>query len=384
MARAEPKALLERIEEARGSRVIVYVTGDRHPTPAQVGDDAIRPLYDHLREVGSTESLDLIIYSRGGDIDVPWRVATALRTAATRWNVLIPFRANSAATLLALGADEIVMGRQAELGPIDPIMNFTRLMSQPGGPTAVTQESVNVEDIMAYLRFAKERAGLEAQEALSASLGKLADRLDPVSLGNVYRTHSHIREVASRMILSRAEPPDADVTSKIVQTLAEQTYAHGHAIGRSAAADIGLPVLDAPDELEAILWELLEDYESELKLRQPIDPAEVVQNTDRYREAATIAMIESTWGRSSFDGEIEVRAVRQMPPNLQVSVNLNLQVPANFNPGAQQALQQFLATSQQAIVQQAQAAVQQALRDQAPVGNIEVGFRGGAWRFVGD
>ena len=44
----------------------------------------------------------------GGAIDVPWRIATALRAAADEWNMLIPFRANSAATLLALGADEIV------------------------------------------------------------------------------------------------------------------------------------------------------------------------------------------------------------------------------------------------------------------------------------
>lgn len=382
MARPERKALIESFEQARGSRVIVYITGDRQPTNALIGDDALRPLYDHLREIDTAERLDLFIYSRGGDIDVPWRIATALRATAPEWNVLIPFRANSAATLLAIGADQIVMGRQAELGPIDPIMNFTRVMSQPGSPPTLAQESVNVEDIMAYLRFAKERAGLEAQEALTASLGKLADRLDPVLLGNVYRTHSHIREVASRMITSRAKPPDADVTAKIVETLAEKTYAHGHAIGRSAAADIGLPVLDAPAELESGLWELLEEYEELMKLREPIDPAEVTKTTDHFREPATIAMIETTWGASSFSGEIEVQATRQMPQNLQVAVNLNLQLPAGLNPAAQQALQQFLQAAQQAVVQQSHDAVQEALKAQAPISKIDVGFRGGAWRFA--
>lgn len=384
MARPERKTLIERIEKARGSRVVVYATGDRHPTGAQIGDDAIRPLYDHLREIGSTDKLDLVVYSRGGDIDVPWRIATALRSIAPQWGVLIPFRANSAATLLALGADEIAMGRQAELGPIDPIMNFTRVMSQPGGPATVQQESVNVEDIMAYLRFARERGGLEAQEALSASLGKLADRLDPVLLGNIYRTHSHIREVANRMISSRAEPPGADVTSKIVETLAEKTYAHGHAIGRVAAAEIGLPVIEAPIELDGLLWDLLTEYEELMKLRDPIDPAVLIRSADEHREAATIAVIETSWGTSSFNGEIEVRATRQMPQNLQVAVNLNLQMPPNINPAAQAALQQFLAAAQQEIVQQAHDAVQQALKQQAPVGNIEVAFRGGRWEFVAD
>jgi Serine dehydrogenase proteinase len=382
VARAERKTLIEQIEETRTSRVVVYATGDRHPTAAQIGDDAIRPLYDHLREIGTTDKLDLMIYSRGGDIDVPWRIATAFRSIAPNWSVLIPFRANSAATLLALGADEIVMGPQAELGPIDPIMNITRVMAQPRGPATVQQESVNVEDIMAYLRFARERGGLEAQEALSASLGKLADRLDPVALGNVYRTHSHIREVANRMISSRAEPPEADVTSKIVETLAEKTYAHGHAIGRAAAVELGLPVVEASTDLDALLWDLLGEYEDLMKLRDPMDPAVLIRSSDEHREAATIAVIESAWGTSSFNGEVEVRATRAMPQNLQVAVNLNLQVPPDLPPASQQAIQQFLAASQQAIVQQAQQAVQDALKQQAPVTNIEVGFRGGKWEFA--
>jgi hypothetical protein len=243
------RRLIASLEEARGSRVVVYVTGDRMPAAAQIGDDALRPLYDHLREIGHAEKLDLVIYSRGGNIDFPWRIATALRSASDRWNLLVPFRANSAATLLALGADEIVMGPHGECGPIDPIMDITRLVDQPGNGKTMVQDTVNVEDIMAYLRFARERAGLETQGALSSSLGKLADRLDPVSLGNAYRTHSHIRDLATRMINSRAEPPGMDVIEKIVKTLAEQTYAHGHAIGRTAASNLGLPVTDAVDDV---------------------------------------------------------------------------------------------------------------------------------------
>ena len=111
MPRAKRKALVEQIEDLRGSRVLCYVTGDRAPALAQIGDDAIRPMYERLREIGQANKLDFFLYSRGGAVDVPWRIVTALRTAAQDWSVLIPFRANSAATLLALGADEIVMGR---------------------------------------------------------------------------------------------------------------------------------------------------------------------------------------------------------------------------------------------------------------------------------
>src|SRR5438105_7616315 len=159
LGRTERRAILRRIGELRDSTVLAYVTSDRAPVPAQIGDDAVRPLYDHLRAFDRVGKLDVFIYSRGGAIDVPWRMVTAFRQTSTKqWSVLVPYRANSAATLIAIGADAIVLGRQGELGPIDPILMLQRTTQQPGGPPTVSQENVNVEDVMAYLRFVKERA----------------------------------------------------------------------------------------------------------------------------------------------------------------------------------------------------------------------------------
>jgi ClpP class serine protease len=262
MGRDERREIIEKIEGLRGSRVLAYVTGDRAPIAAQIGDDAVRPIYDHLREMGHVERLDLFLYSRGGAIDIPWRKVTALRAVAGEWNALIPFRANSAATLLALGADKIVMGPQGELGPIDPIMNIQRVVSGPGGGEGTfVQESINVEDVMAYIKFVKDRAGLSDQAALAGSLTKLTERLDAVVLGSAHRTHSHIRDVARRMLLSRKEPPSEQAMAAVVETLAERVYAHGHAIGRKEADEIGLPVEAAQGELDASLWDLLRAYE---------------------------------------------------------------------------------------------------------------------------
>ncbi len=382
MARDERKALIERIEKMRGSHVIVYVTGDRHPWSAQIGNDALRPLYDHIRQGASPESLDMFIYSRGGDIDVPWRIASGLRTSAKKWNVLIPWRANSAATLLALGADEIVMGPQAELGPIDPIMNIRR---PAGHGQGMVDESVNVEDVMSYVRFVKERLELSDPQALGNSLGKLTDRLDAITLGNAYRTHSHIREVARRMLAARSEPADEETMDNIIETLAEKVYAHGHAIGRQEAQVLGLPVLDASDELDGALWELLEEYEELMSTRDPIDPAEVLRTDDEWRESGVLGAIESTWGVHEYAGEFMVRAQRQMPANLQINLNLPLNLPPSVNPQTlpqqlQQILSQMLQEAQQGLLAQAQEAVNDAMKAQAPLLGAEVAFRGGSWR----
>ena len=381
MPRARRKALIEQIEAARGSRVLCYVTGDRAPAVAQIGDDAVRPMYDLLREMGQVEKLDFFIYSRGGAIDVPWRIVTALRTSAKDWATLIPFRANSAATLLALGADEIVLGRFGDLGPIDPIMNIQRVMPVPGGPGTVMQDSVSVEDVMAYVKFVQERAGLSDQAALSTGLTKLTERLDAVALGSAHRTHSHIRDVARRMLLSRNKPHSEQTMATIVETLAERVYAHGHAIGLKAAKEIGLPAVPADAALDRLMWDLLIEYETDLKLLQPIDPAAVLSGTDKYSEDAVIAVVESKAAAHEFTGKVEISARRQMPQNLNVSFNLNLQLPPGLaNQQMAAALQQLVQQAQQAILQQAQQAVQQALQAQAPLTGIEAGFRSGEWK----
>jgi hypothetical protein len=378
VGRVERTALIEQIEDLRKSKVIAYVLGDRHPTPAVIGDDALRPMHDHLRALGHVDKLDVFIYSRGGAIDVPWRLATALRGTADEWNVLVPFRANSAATLLALGADEIVLGRQGELGPIDPGMAISR-----PGPTGPIQDNVRVEDIMAYATFVKERSGLEDQGAIAAAFLKLVDRVDAVSLGNAYRTHQHIRYVARRLLTSRHKDRvlSDEVINKIVQTLAECVYAHGHAIGLVEAQEMGLPVLPIPQELDDAMWALLNEYEKDMKLLEPLDPFQVAQNSDRHVEPITMGAIESSWGLHEFSGEIEVTAKRQMPPNLQVQLNVPLMLPPGVQPNQiPAAVQQALQQAQQALLQNAPQAVQEALRQQAPVVDIEVRPLGARWR----
>jgi len=258
-------------------------------------------------------------------------------------------------------------------------MTIQRMVPQPGGGEALVQEQMSVEDIMAYTKFIHERAGLSDQEALSNALGKLTERLDAVGLGNVYRTHLHIRDVALRMLQSHKKPVSERTMAAIIETLAERVYAHGHAIGLTEAKAIGLQVESADDAVDDLMWKLLDHYETDMKLLQPLDPVTVLGTNDLYSEDAVIAMIESSWATHEHAGQIEVRARRAPTPNLNVALNLNIQLPPNLDPQQQAALQQLLQASQQQIIQQAQQAVQQALKDQAPLIGVEAAFRGGHW-----
>ena len=93
-----------------------------------------------------------------------------IREFCDEFNVLIPYRAQSAATLLSMGADNIIMGKKAELGPIDPT-----LVKATIGETAVPPQEIEVEDVNSFLSFVKERANINDQDAVASILGSLID-----------------------------------------------------------------------------------------------------------------------------------------------------------------------------------------------------------------
>lgn len=70
---------------------------------------------------GKRKKILLIVHSPGGRIEPAYLISKTLkRIAGEKFVVAVPRRAKSAATLLALGADQIHMGMISQLGPIDP------------------------------------------------------------------------------------------------------------------------------------------------------------------------------------------------------------------------------------------------------------------------
>lgn len=73
------KEMINQIQSIRNSKVIAYITGDRQPIGSMIAEDAVRPLYEHLLFIGKNVKIDLLLYSRGGDVSVPWRIVSMFR-----------------------------------------------------------------------------------------------------------------------------------------------------------------------------------------------------------------------------------------------------------------------------------------------------------------
>jgi hypothetical protein len=370
------KELIKEIQNIRSSKVIVYFTGDRQLAIARIADDAVRPLYNHLLSIGKNTKIDLLLYSRGGDVSVPWRIVSMFREFCDEFSILIPYKAHSAATLMSLGADSIIMGKKAELSPIDPT-----LVKMTVGETAGPPQEISVEDVNSYISFIRERANINDQSALAQVVSILANTLTPLTLGSVNRQNSHIRLVARKLLTSRKAKLDEAKISSIVETLTEKIYSHGHAIGRKEAQEIGLPI-EIDDKVETPLWKLYLEYEKILKLNEPIDPLLTLSGKEEeHLVDIPIAIIESEDKTHIFNTQIDFKRRRQVPPNPQINVNLGLNLPPNLQPeNIPQQLHQVLQQMINQLAQEITKLVQQEIIRQSPEVGIDIRVYGGKWQ----
>ena len=383
MSRKERVELIRKIEESRNSKVLVYFTGDRRSFPSRIAEDAVLPLYKHLlalEEAGpKTERIDLFLYTRGGDVSVPWRIVTIIREFCRDFSILVPYKAHSAGTMIAMGADRIVMSKKAELSPIDPTLARAVI-----GESTVPPPEISVEDVSSYISFMRERANITDQSAIAQVISQLASNLTPLTLGSVNRQYSHIRLVARKLLTSRKEKFEEGKIGTIIEALTEKMYSHGHAIGRTEAAELGLPVDKPDDNLETLIWTLYQEYERLLQLAEPIDPEELL--TRENKEEHTIdniplAVIESIPKVDIFELNSIFRRKRQVPPNPQININMNLGLPPGVDPkelsqNFQQVVQQLIGQIAQAIPQ----IVRQEIVRQSPIVGIEGRTFGGKWK----
>jgi hypothetical protein len=116
--RRKRQILLKKLESGNPQprRVVLYYSR----LEKELSHHDILPFASMLRSVGPTPNLDLIIHSPGGDGLAAEKILDLCRKYCTgTLRVAVPLYAKSAATLIALGADEILRGETSELGPID-------------------------------------------------------------------------------------------------------------------------------------------------------------------------------------------------------------------------------------------------------------------------
>lgn len=113
--------LIRDIEATTGRALIVYFADDVSlQCQIDSGDDV--QLAELLHACGN-RPVDLMLETVGGMTDATEKLCSILRANKRDYRVVVPRRAKSNGTVIALSGSEIVMGVESELGPIDPSFN---------------------------------------------------------------------------------------------------------------------------------------------------------------------------------------------------------------------------------------------------------------------
>lgn len=318
-ARARRVALIEGLERETQTRIICYITGDRPTLQTVLAGDAHSLIYSHLVDLERSSAtttreqrrVGMFLYTAGGVTTASWGLVNLIRDFADTFVVFVPYKALSAGTLVALGADNLHITHLGQLSPVDPSLNSPYNPAAPGqAPGAPPQFlPVSVEAVMGYISLAKE-VGLKGDEALSTVLKSLTDKVHPLALGDVYRSREQITTLATRLLKMGKRELTALQIESIVETLTKRLGSHDYLINRSEAKELlGSWVKDPSPPAEKTMMDLYGEYAELMKLNTPYNPDEELGGAEERELAYTRAAIESG---SRFDAFTTVRRLKRV------------------------------------------------------------------------
>ena len=273
---AERRELYSQLEAMRQSKVICFVTGDKPGMETQIHSEVFDYFVNHLDLIGVVPKISLFIYTRGGDTLTAWSLINLIRQFCDELEVIIPSKCHSSGTIMSLGANSIIMTKQATLGPIDPSITTALNPSVQANGQDVNLP-VSVEDIKGYLALATDELKISDANSLSQVLLSLSEKVHPLVLGKVYRSKAQIQMLATKLLSYQIS--DSEKIGRIVNFLCSDSGSHDYTISRREAEnELGLNI-EKPDEaLYTLIKSIYDDIKDELKLGEPVNPATYIAN----------------------------------------------------------------------------------------------------------
>lgn len=295
---ADRLSLYKALEDMLGTKLLVYVTGDKPGFETQISGAAIDWFIQHLNTIGNTSQISLYLYTRGGDTAAAWNIVNLIKMYCDTFEVIIPHKARSSGTLMSIGAKKIYMTKQATLGPIDPSIN-SPLNPQIPNASFDAKYPVSVEDIKGYIEWAKTELHITDDTALANILIKLSEFVHPLILGNVYRARAQIQMLARRLLAGQIE--NEQQIQKVIDFLCSESGSHDYTINRrEAKQDLGLNVEKPTQEMYEIINNIYLDIREELQLQKPFDLISQVPVGGALPYTVKRVLIESIYEGSTY------------------------------------------------------------------------------------
>jgi hypothetical protein len=234
--------LLAKIATFLGGPLITYWNGPR----GGICQNDVLALYEILEKIGRQETIYLFLKSDGGNGQASLRLVNLLRQYCTRLIALVPLECASAATMIALGADEVRMGPLAYLTSVDT--SLTHELS----PLDRDNErvSVSLDELTRVINLWRT----EQTDARENPYKTLYQHIHPLVIGAVDRAESLSIMLCRELLAYHIQ--DESLTEKIALTLNSKYPSHSYPVLFEEAQAIGLNVTHMPPEINTLLLEL--------------------------------------------------------------------------------------------------------------------------------
>lgn len=235
---------LTNLHQLTGRAIILYATAwfESRPIPpgeVQVALPDLQGLMEACSNIEERE-LDIILHSPGGSAEAAESLVEYLRQRFDDIRVFIPVAAMSAATMMALSADRLVMGQHSQLGPIDPQFIIT---TPEGARTAPARAILN--------QF--ERAKVECQNPANlAAWMPILRTYAPGLLTQCEASQNTAVNMVTGWLQRYMMAEDPTLARAAAEWFAnyEAFGTHGRRVGRDQAREVGITVVDLEDDDE--------------------------------------------------------------------------------------------------------------------------------------
>ncbi len=252
--------LLRELAELVGGPVISYWNNVR----GSVCHNDVVALWELLQKVDHADDIFLFIKSDGGNGQSSLRFLNLLRSYAKKVTALVPLEAASAATMMALGANEIQMGPLAFLTAVDT--SLTHDLSPIDRDN--NRVSVSLDELSRVVRL--WRSGEQSSDM--NPYHALFPHVHPLVIGAVDRAESLSIMLCEELLSYHIE--DRSEVQRIAHTLNSKYPSHSYPILLDEAREIGLKVTEMAPEVNRKLLELNELY-SEMGQKATTDYDEI-------------------------------------------------------------------------------------------------------------
>lgn len=250
------QAIIKRLNKILDATIVTYFNNPR----GSVCHDDVVALYELLQKIGGQKRIFLFIKSSGGNGQASLRLVNLLRQYCDQMVALAPLECASAATMIALGANEIHMGPMAYLTPVDT--SLTHALSPIDRDN--DRVSVSLDELNRVVRLWQA----QKSDANENPYRELFQYVHPLVIGAVDRAESLSIMLCRELLAYHIK--DEAFAEKIASSLNEKYPSHGYPILFEEANRIGLKVSRLKPEINDLLLELNALY-SEMGQRATTD-----------------------------------------------------------------------------------------------------------------